>query len=97
MIEFFQNKYCTIHEIERELEKYPEDFVVGEEPTWWVMGSSKTEPPRKTERQQKSASAPDKGVRPLVGQSPSRELQVGGHKPAMLSRLTTRSLTPFSE
>ena len=36
-------------------------------------------------------------VRPLVGQSPSRELQVGGHKPAMLSRLTTRSLTPFSE
>ena len=27
MIEFFQNKYCTIHEIERELEKYPEDFV----------------------------------------------------------------------
>ena len=39
----------------------------------------------------------DKGVRPLVGQSPSREPQVGGHKPAMLSRLTTRSLTPFSE
>ena len=57
MLEFFQNKYCTIHEIERELEKYPEDFVVGEEPTWWVMGSSKTEPPRKTERQQKSASS----------------------------------------
>ena len=27
----------------------------------------------------------------------SRELQVGGHKPAMLSRSTTRSLTPFSE
>ena len=35
MIEFFRNKYCTIHEIERELEKYSEDFV--EEPTWWVM------------------------------------------------------------
>ena len=61
MIKFFQNKYCTIHEIERELEKYPEDFVVGEEPTWWVMGSSKTEPPRKTERQQKSA--PSSGQR----------------------------------
>ena len=44
MIEFFQNKYCAMHEVERELEKYPEDFVVGEEPTWWVMGSSKTEP-----------------------------------------------------
>ena len=52
MIEFFQNKYCATHEVERELEKYPEDFVVGEEPTWWVMGSSK---PRKT--QQKSASS----------------------------------------
>ena len=31
--------------------------MVGEEPTWRVMGSSKTEPPRKTERQQKSASS----------------------------------------
>ena len=40
-----------MHEMETELEKYPEDFVIGEEPTWWVMGSSKTEPPRKTERQ----------------------------------------------
>ena len=82
MIEFFQNKYCTIHEIERELEKYPRGF------RGWgradMVGESRHR-------------APDKGVRPLVGQSPSRELQVGGHKPAMLSRLTTRSLTPFSE
>ena len=53
MIEFFQNKYCTMREIERELEKYSEDFVVGEESTWWVMGSSKTEPPRKTSRELK--------------------------------------------
>ena len=39
-----QNTYC---EADRELERYPEDFAIGEEPTWWVMGSSKTEPPQK--------------------------------------------------
>ena len=79
MIEFFQNKYCTMHEIERELERYP-----GPRISW--LGKSRS-------RHQ----APDKGVKPLVGQSPSRELQVGGRKPAMLSRSTTRSSTPFSE
>ena len=55
--DFDQNEYCTFNEADRELERYPEDFAVGEEPTWWVMGSSKTEPPRKTERQQKSTSS----------------------------------------
>ena len=97
IIEFFQNKYCTIHEIERELEKYPEDFVVGEEPTWWVMGSSKTEPPRKTERQQKSASSSGQRSQTAGGSVPQPGAPSGGHKPAMLSRSTTRSLTPFSE
>ena len=72
MIEFFQNKYCAMHEIERELEKYPEDFVVGEEPTWWVMGSSKTEPPRKTERQQKSASSSGRRSQTAGGSVPQQ-------------------------
>ena len=57
VINFDQNEYCTYNEADRELERYPEDFAVGEEPTWWVMGSSKTEPPQKTERQQKSTSS----------------------------------------
>ena len=96
MIDFYQNNYCTIHEVERELERYPEDFAIGEEPTWWVMGSSKAEPPRRTERQQKSASSSGQGARPLVGQSPSRELQVGGRMLAMPLRSTTRSSTPYS-
>ena len=78
MIEFFQNKYCTIHEIERELEKYPEDFVVGEEPTWWVMGSSKTEPPRKTERQQKSASSSGQRSQTAGGSVPQPGAPSGG-------------------
>ena len=77
-IEFFQNKYCTIHEIERELEKYPEDFVVGEEPTWWVMGSSKTEPPRKTERQQKSASSSGQRSQTAGGSVPQPGAPSGG-------------------
>ena len=78
IIEFFQNKYCTIHEIERELEKYPEDFVVGEEPTWWVMGSSKTEPPRKTERQQKSASSSGQRSQTAGGSVPQPGAPSGG-------------------
>ena len=78
MIEFFHNKYCTIHEIERELEKYPEDFVVGEEPTWWVMGSSKTEPPRKTERQQKSASSSGQRSQTAGGSVPQPGAPSGG-------------------
>ena len=78
MIEFFHNDYCTIHEIERELEKYPEDFVVGEEPTWWVMGSSKTEPPRKTERQQKSASSSKQRSQTAGGSVPQSGAPSGG-------------------
>ena len=78
MLEFFQNQYCTIHEIERELEKYPEDFVVGEEPTWWVMGSSKTEPPRKTERQQKSASSSGQRSQTAGGSVPQPGAPSGG-------------------
>ena len=78
MIEFFQNKYCTMHEIERELEKYPEDFVVGEEPTWWVMGSSKTEPPRKTERQQKTASSSGQRSQTAGGSVPQPGASSGG-------------------
>ena len=76
-----ENTY-TIHEADRELERYPEDFAIGEEPTRWVMGSSKTEPSRFGQRN-----------KPLVGQSPSKELQVGGRMQAMLSRSTTRSST----
>ena len=43
VIDFDQNAYCAVNEADRELERYPEDFAIGEEP-WWVMGSSKTEP-----------------------------------------------------
>ena len=78
MIKFFQNKYCTMHESERELEKYPEDFVVGEELTWWVMGSSKTEPPRKTERQQKSASGSGQRGQTAGGSVPQQGAPSGG-------------------
>ena len=77
-IEFFQNTYCTIHEIERGLEKYPEDFVEGEEPTWWVMGSSKTEPPRKTERQQKSAPSSGQRSQTAGGSVPQPGAPSGG-------------------
>ena len=79
MIEFFQNKYCTIHEIERELEKYPEDFVVGGRAD--TVGDGLIEDGAATEDRSDSRSrhqAPDKGVRPLVGQSPSRGAPSGG-------------------
>ena len=78
MIEFYQNNYCTMHEVERELEKYPEDFVIGEEPTWWVMGSSKTEPPQKTERQQKSASSSGQRSQTSGGPVPQHGASSGG-------------------
>ena len=78
MIEFHQNNYCTMHEVERELEKYPEDFVIGEEPTWWVMGSSKTEPPQKTERQQKSASSSGQRSQTSGGPVPQQGASSGG-------------------
>ena len=78
MIEFYQNNYCTTHEVERELEKYPEDFVIGEEPTWWVMGSSKTEPPQKTERQQKSASSSGQRSQTSGGPVPQHGASSGG-------------------
>ena len=79
VIDFDQNTYCTVNEADRELERYPEDFAIGEEPD---------------SRSQRRA--PGKGNKPLVGQSPSRELQVGGRMQAMPSRSTTRSSTPYS-
>ena len=57
MIDFDQNTYCTIHEADRELERYCEDFAIGEEPTWWVMGSSKTD-------SRSRRRAPGKGNKP---------------------------------
>ena len=30
VVDFDQNEYCSIHEADRELERYPEDFAVGE-------------------------------------------------------------------
>ena len=78
MIDFYQNNYCTIHEAERELERYPEDFVIGEEPTWWVMGSSKTEPPQKTGRQQKSASSSGQRSQTSGGPVPQQGASSGG-------------------
>ena len=76
--EKYQNNYCTMHEVKREVEKYPKDFVVGEEPTWWVMGSSKTEPPRKTERQQKSASSTGQRSQTSGGSVPQQGASSGG-------------------
>ena len=78
MIDFYQNAYCTIHEADRELERYPEDFAIGEEPTWWVMGSSKTEPPQKTERQQKSASSSGQRRQTSGGPVPQQGASSGG-------------------
>ena len=77
MIDFYQNNYCTIHEVERELERYPEDFAIGE-PTWWVMGSSKTEPPRRTARQQKSASSSGQRSQTSGGPVPQQGASSGG-------------------
>ena len=70
VINFDQNNYCTYNEKDRELERYPEDFADGEEPTWWVMGSSKTEPPQKTERQRKSSSRSGQGQQTAGGSYP---------------------------
>ena len=95
VVDFDQNTYCAVNEADRELERYPEDFAIGEEPTWWVIGSSKTEPPQKTERQ-KSASSPGQRKQTSGGPVLSRELQVGGRMQAMPSRSTTRSSTPYS-
>ena len=72
VLDFDQNEYCTYNEGERELDKYPEDFAVGEEPTWWVMGSSKAEPPRKTERQQRSSSSSGQRQQTSDGSNPQQ-------------------------
>ena len=88
---FDQNDYCTYNKKDRELERNPEDFDDGEEPTWWVMGSSKTEPPQKTGRQRKSSSHLGKDNKPLAGQTHSREHRVDGRLPTIPTRLTTRS------
>ena len=78
VIDFDQNTYCTVNEADRELERYPEDFAIGEEPTWWVMGSSKTEPPQKTERQQKSASSSGQRKQTSGGPVPQQGASSGG-------------------
>ena len=78
VINFDQNEYCTYNEADRELERYPEDFAVGEEPTWWVMGSSKTEPPQKTERQQKSTSSSGQRKQTSGGSTPQQGASGGG-------------------
>ena len=96
VIDFYQNAYCTVNEADRELDRYPEDFVIGEEPTWWVMGSSKTEPPQKTERQQKSASSSGQGSQTSGGPVPQQGASSGGRMQAMPSGSTTRSSTPYS-
>ena len=78
VINFDQNEYCTYNEADRELERYPEDFAVGEEPTWWVMGSSKTEPPQKTERQQKSTPSSEQRKQTSGGSNPQQGASGGG-------------------
>ena len=78
MVDFDQNTYCTIHEADRELEWYPEDFAIGEEPTWWVMGSSKTEPPQKTERQHNSVSSSGQRKQTSGGPVPQQGASSGG-------------------
>ena len=75
--DFDQNDYCTYNEKERELERYPEDFADGEEPTWWVMGLSKTEPPQKTERQRKSSSHSGQGQQTSGGSNPQQGASSG--------------------
>ena len=78
VIDFYQHAYCTVNEADRELERYPEDFAIGEEPTWWVMGSSRTEPPQKTERQQKSASSSGQRSQASGGPVPQQGASSGG-------------------
>ena len=75
--DFVQNDYCAYNEKERELERYPDDFADGEEPTWWVMGSSKTEPPQKTERQRKSSSHSGQGQQTSGGSNPQQGASSG--------------------
>ena len=92
MIDFYQNNYCTIHEVERELERYPEDFAIGEEPTWWVIGSSKTEPPRRTERQQKSASSSGQRSQTSGGPVPQQGASSGGSHGGPIGEATIRDM-----
>ena len=77
VIDFDQNIYCAYNEKDRELERYPEDFADGEEPTWWAMGSSKTEPPQKTERQRKSSSRSGQGQQTDGGSYPQQGASSG--------------------
>ena len=72
VLDFDQNDYCSYNEKERELDKYPEDFAVGEEPTWWVMGLWKAEPPRKTERLQRSSSSSEHRQQTSGGSNPQQ-------------------------
>ena len=75
--DFDRNDYCTYVRKGRVLEMYPEDFADGEEPTWWVMGSSKTEPPQKTERQRSSSSRPGHGQQTAGGSYPQQGASSG--------------------
>ena len=75
--DFDRNDYCTYDEKDRGLEKYPEDFADGEEPTWWVMGSSKTEPPQKTEQQRRSSFRSGHGQQTAGGSYPQQGASSG--------------------
>ena len=67
--DFDRNEYFTYDQ----KDKYPEDFTDGEEPTWWVMGATKTEPPQKSERQQQSSSSrPQHGQQTAGGSYPQQ-------------------------
>ena len=90
VIDFDQNEYCSIHEADRELERYPEDFAVGEEPTWWVMCSSKTEPPRKTERQQKSTSSSGQRNQTSGGSNPQQGASGGGSSASAANKIDNK-------
>ena len=71
--DFDRNEYFTHVQQDRALEKYPEDFTDGEEPTWWVMGSTKAGPPQNSEwREQSSSSRPQYGSQTAGGSHPQQ-------------------------
>ena len=97
-IEFFQNTYCTIHEIERGLEKYPEDFVEGGRAD--MVGDGLIEDRAATE----DRATAEAGTKLRTKESdrwwvspPAGSSKWGVTSQRCLSGSTTRSLTPFSE
>ena len=90
--DFDRNEYFTYVQKDRVLEMYPEDFTNGEEPTWWVMGSSTQNSGSKAHRLVLNMDS-----KLLAGHTRSREQRVDGHQPTIPTRLTTRSSTPSSE